>query len=101
MTLATLGGEITVPTLDDKALIDVPEGTQNGKQLRLRGKGIKGVRSSIAGDLYCHIAIEVPINLTENQKKILRDFSDNLKVGGDKHSPNRASWMNRLKKMFG
>jgi DnaJ-class molecular chaperone len=55
---AALGGEIDVPTLDGKAAIDIPEGTQAGKQFRLRGKGIKGVRSSVAGDLYCHIAVE-------------------------------------------
>ena len=52
---AALGGEIDVPTLAGKAAIDIPEGTQTGKQFRLRGKGIKGVRSSYPGDLYCHI----------------------------------------------
>jgi hypothetical protein len=53
---AALGGEIEVPTLAGKAAIDIPEGTQAGKQFRLRGKGIKGVRSSYPGDLYCHIS---------------------------------------------
>jgi molecular chaperone DnaJ len=59
-TRAALGGEIEVPTLAGKAAIDIPEGTQAGKQFRLRGKGIKGVRSSYPGDLYCHIAVETP-----------------------------------------
>jgi DnaJ-class molecular chaperone len=59
-TTAALGGEIEVPTLAGKAAIDIPEGTQAGKQFRLRGKGIKGVRSSYPGDLYCHIVVETP-----------------------------------------
>ena len=56
ITTAALGGEIDVPTLKGAAAIDIPDGTQSGKQFRLRGKGIKGVRSSYPGDLYCHIA---------------------------------------------
>ena len=62
-TTAALGGEIEVPTLAGKAGIDIPDGTQHGKTFRLRGKGIKGVRSSYPGDLYCHIAIETPVKL--------------------------------------
>ena len=69
---AALGGEIDVPTLDGKAAIDIPEGTQTGKQFRLRGKGIKGVRASYPGDLYCHIALETPVKLTEHQRKLLK-----------------------------
>ena len=61
-TRAALGGEIEVPTLAGKAAIDIPEGTQAGKQFRLRGKGIKGVRSSYPGDLYCHVAVETPVS---------------------------------------
>ncbi|MBC7706809.1 MAG: molecular chaperone DnaJ, partial [Rhodoferax sp.] len=57
---ASLGGEIDVPTLAGKAAIDIPEGTQTSKQFRLRGKGIKGVRASYPGDLYCHILVETP-----------------------------------------
>jgi molecular chaperone DnaJ len=56
-----LGGEIAVPTLGGEAAIDLPEGTETGKQFRLRGKGIKGVRSSFPGDLYCHITVETPV----------------------------------------
>ena len=64
MTSAALGGTIEVPTLGGKAEIDLPEGTQHGKTFRLRGKGIKGVRSSYPGDLYCHVSVETPIKLT-------------------------------------
>jgi molecular chaperone DnaJ len=97
---AALGGEIEVPTLQGKAAIDIPEGTQAGKQFRLRGKGIKGVRSSYPGDLYCHIAVETPVKLTEHQRKLLKDLDESLKKGGAKHSPTEESWADRLKSFF-
>ena len=81
MVTATLGGNIEVPTLGGKAEIELPEGTQHGKTFRLRGKGIKGVRSSYPGDLYCHIAIETPVKLTEHQKKLLKELDESLKKG--------------------
>ncbi|KAI1694374.1 dnaJ central domain-containing protein [Ditylenchus destructor] len=65
MTTAALGGSIEVPTLGGKAEISIPEGTQSGKTFRLRGKGIRGVRGSYPGDLYCHVSIETPVKLTE------------------------------------
>ena len=97
---AALGGEIEVPTLAGKAAIDIPEGTQAGKQFRLRGKGIKGVRASYPGDLYCHIAVETPVKLTEHQRKLLRELEDSLKKGGGRHSPSGESWTDRLKNFF-
>ncbi|MDR2155557.1 MAG: molecular chaperone DnaJ [Burkholderiaceae bacterium] len=100
-TAAALGGEIEVPTLNGKAVIDIPEGTQAGKQFRLRGKGIKGVRSSYPGDLYCHISIETPVKLTEHQRKLLKEFDESLKKGGPRHTPSAESWTDRLKSFFG
>ena len=97
---AALGGEIEVPTLAGKAAIDIPEGTQAGKQFRLRGKGIKGVRASYPGDLYCHIAVETPVKLTEHQRKLLRELDESLKKGGGRHSPSGESWTDRLKRFF-
>ncbi len=99
-TTAALGGEIDVPTLAGKAAIDIPDGTQAGKQFRLRGKGIKGVRSSYPGDLYCHISVETPVKLTEHQRKLLKEFDDSLKKGGAKHSPTSDSWADKLKSFF-
>ena len=99
-TTAALGGEIEVPTLAGKAAIDIPEGTQTGKQFRLRGKGIKGVRASYPGDLYCHITIETPVKLTEHQRKLLKELDESLKKGGGKHSPSGDSWTDRLKSFF-
>ncbi|MEO5796524.1 MAG: molecular chaperone DnaJ [Rhodoferax sp.] len=97
---AALGGEIEVPTLSGKAAIDIPEGTQAGKQFRLRGKGIKGVRDSSPGDLYCHITVETPVKLTEHQRKLMRELEESFKKGGGKHSPTGDSWTDKLKKFF-
>ncbi len=97
---AALGGEIDVPTLAGKAAIDLPEGTQTGKQFRLRGKGIKGVRSSYPGDLYCHISVETPVKLNEGQRKLLRELDESFKKGGSKHSPSGDSWKDKLKGFF-
>lgn len=99
-TTAALGGEIEVPTLAGKAAIDIPEGTQAGKQFRLRGKGLKGVRSSYPGDLYCHISVETPVKLTEHQRKLLKDLDESLRKGGAKHSPAGESWTDKLKNFF-
>ena len=97
---AALGGEVEVPTLSGKAAIDIPEGTQAGKQFRLRGKGIKGIRSTYPGDLYCHIVVETPVKLTEHQRKLLKELDESLKKGGAKHSPSGESWTDRLKAFF-
>ena len=99
--IAALGGEIEVPTLNGKAAIDIPEGTQAGKQFRLRGKGIKGVRASYPGDLYCHISVETPVKLTEHQKKLLKEFDESIRKGGAKHSPGGESWADKVKSFFG
>ncbi len=100
MVTAALGGEVEVGTLTDKVSITIPEGTQSGKQFRLRGKGVKGVRSSYPGDLYCHISVETPVRLTDKQKKLLRDFEASLKEGGAKHSPQTKGFMDRMKGFF-
>ena len=99
-TTAALGGEIEVPTLAGKAAIDIPEGTQAAKQFRLRGKGIKGVRASYPGDLYCHITVETPVKLTEHQRKLLKELDESLRKGGAKHSPSEEGWADKLKSFF-
>lgn len=100
MTTAALGGTIEVPTLGGKAEIELPEGSQHGKTFRLRGKGIKGVRSSYPGDLYCHISVETPVKLTEHQRKLLKELDKSFRDGGDRHSPNAKSWTDRVKDLF-
>jgi molecular chaperone DnaJ len=77
-----------------------PDGTQSGKTFRLRGKGVKGVRSSYPGDLYCHIVVETPVRLTDKQKKMMRDLATSLKEGGQKHSPQTKGFMDKMKGFF-
>ena len=97
---AALGGEIEVPTLGGKVSFTIPEGTQTGKIFRLKGKGIKGVRSGYAGDLFCHVVIETPVKLTDKQKDLLREFERLTREGGAKHSPQSKGWMDKVKDFF-
>jgi molecular chaperone DnaJ len=97
---AALGGEIEVPTLSGKVSFTIPEGTQSGKTFRLKGKGIKGVRSGFAGDLFCHVAVETPVKLTDRQKDLLREFEKSTTEGGSKHSPQTKTWRDKVKDFF-
>ena len=99
-TTAALGGEIEITTLDGVAKIKIPAETQSGKVFRLRGKGIKGVRSSGHGDLMCHVAVETPVNLTERQKELLRELEEISSSNSGKHNPRAKSWMDRVKDFF-
>jgi molecular chaperone DnaJ len=97
---ATLGGEIEVPTLTGRVALTIPEGTQTGKTFRLRSKGIKGLRSSLLGDLYVHVLLETPVKLSDQQKNLLKEFEASLRAGGDKHSPQQKGWLDRMKSFF-
>ncbi|CAG0938562.1 Chaperone protein DnaJ [Gallionellaceae bacterium] len=99
--IAALGGEIEIPTLDGSARIKIPAETQSGKIFRLRGKGIKGVRSTTYGDLHCHVMVETPANLTERQKELLREFEAINQKDSERHSPRAKSWMDKVKEFFG
>jgi molecular chaperone DnaJ len=80
MTVAALGGDIEVPTIDGKkARVAIPDGTQSGKQFRLRGKGMPVLRSNQAGDMYIQVSVETPVNLSRRQKELLREFEDEAK----------------------
>jgi molecular chaperone DnaJ len=100
-TTAALGGEIEIPTLDGAAKIKVPPETQTGKVFRLRGKGIRGVRSHAAGDLLCHVVVETPISLTERQKELLREFESINEKDNERHNPRAQSWMDKVREFFG
>ncbi len=100
ITTAALGGNIEVPTLmGDNGEVSLAEGTQHGQTIRVRGKGIKGARSTYPGDLYCHIAVETPVKLTEHQRKLLKELDESLGKS-DKHSPSAKSWAHRVKDLF-
>ena len=98
-TDAALGKEVEIPTLDGRVSLKVPEGTQTGKLFRLRGKGVKPVRTSMVGDLLCRVVVETPVNLTGRQKELLRELQSTLD-GDDKQSPHKKSFFDRLGDMF-
>lgn len=99
-TLA-LGGELEVPTLDGRAKLKIPAGTQSGKMFRLRGKGVKNVRNAgFVGDLYCEVSVETPVNLTKRQKELLQELDESIHTGGSKHSPQESSWADKIKSFF-
>ncbi|MBV2235118.1 MAG: molecular chaperone DnaJ [Sterolibacterium sp.] len=98
---AALGGEIEIPTLDGAARLKIPAETQTGKVFRLRGKGIKGVRSTSPGDLLCHVVVETPVHLTDRQKELLREFETINQQDTGRHNPRAQSWMNKVKSFFG
>ncbi|HMI14480.1 MAG TPA: molecular chaperone DnaJ [Bradyrhizobium sp.] len=97
---AAMGGEIEIPTLDGHAKIKIPAETQTGQVFRLRGKGIKGVRSSGYGDLFCHAAIETPVKLTSRQKEILREFEAINAQDPSAHNPRAKNWFDKVREFF-
>ena len=99
-TTAALGGDIEIPTLDGYAKIKVPPETQSGRVFRLRGKGIKGVRSATLGDLLCHVVVETPVNLTTRQKELLQEFESISGKDSGRHNPRAKSWMEKVKEFF-
>jgi len=99
-TTAALGGEIEIPTLEGQAKVKIPAETQTGQVLRLRGKGIKGVRASHPGDLLCAIVVETPVRLTERQKELLRELEESTGRDSGRHSPRAKSFMDRMRDFF-
>ncbi|MDP2805538.1 MAG: molecular chaperone DnaJ [Gallionellaceae bacterium] len=97
---AALGGEIEIPTLDGKASIKIPAETQSGKIFRLRGKGIKGMRTNAHGDLNCHVIVETPAKLTDRQKELLEEFEAISKGDAARHSPRAHSFLDKVKAFF-
>ncbi|HSI65070.1 MAG TPA: molecular chaperone DnaJ [Candidatus Saccharimonadia bacterium] len=95
--VAALGGEVTVPTLDGKATVKVPAGTQTGATFRLRGQGMKRLDADRRGDLYVHVQVAVPTKLNAEQREKLQEFAKAL---GDQHSPMQESFFERAKKFF-
>lgn len=97
---AALGGEIKVPTLDGRVVLKIPAETQSGRILRLRGKGVKPVRGGAIGDLLCRIEVETPVNLSREQKELLRQLDTSLRAGGERHVPREHSWFDGVKRFF-
>ena len=94
---AALGGEINVPTLDGKASVKIPAGTQNGTVVKLRGKGMPRLQGSGRGQLLVRMAVEVPTKLTAEQRKKLQDFAGSC---GDHNTPIAKGFLDRAKEFF-
>jgi molecular chaperone DnaJ len=96
---AALGGEIEVPTLDGRVVLKVPAETQTGRMFRMRGKGVKSVRSGSVGDLMCKAVVETPVHLTARQKELLQELDESFKSSG-KHKPKEAGFFEGVKRFF-
>nr|WP_086940863.1 molecular chaperone DnaJ [Thaumasiovibrio occultus] len=100
-TMAALGGEVEVPTLDGRVNLKVPAETQTGRMFRMRGKGVKSVRSGAVGDLMCKLVVETPVNLSSRQKELLRELEESCGgAAATKHKPKSEGFFNGVKKFF-
>ena len=99
MMTAALGGHVEVPTIDGgRTRVKIPEGTQSGKQFRLRGKGMPVLRSSQYGDMYIQSVIETPRNLTRKQREILKQFDESAT---ETTHPESSGFFSRVKEFLG
>ncbi len=95
VTTAALGGDFEVPTIDGgRTRVKVPEGTQTGKQFRLKGKGMPVLRSGRVGDMYIQVAVETPRNLTRRQRELLKEFED---VSSADNNPESTGFFARVR----
>jgi len=99
-TTMALGGSLEIPTLSGRANLKVPAESQSEKIFRLRGKGVRNVRSGRQGDLYCKVVVETPVNLTAKQKELLKHFDQSLAAADHRHAPRSSSWRNKIKTFF-
>ncbi|WP_274626432.1 molecular chaperone DnaJ [Arvimicrobium flavum] len=98
MTSAALGGAFEVTTLDGtQTRVKIPEGTQNGRQFRLKGKGMPVLRQPAVGDLYIQVAIETPQNLSKRQRELLEEFEQ---LSSKENSPQSSGFFSRMKDFF-
>jgi molecular chaperone DnaJ len=98
MTTAALGGHIDAPTIDGgKTRVKVPEGTESGKQFRLKGKGLPVLRSKVVGDMYIQVEVETPKNLTARQRELLESFE---RESNKETSPHSSGFFAKVKEFF-
>lgn len=97
---AALGGDLEIPTLEGLVKVKVAAETQTGRIYRVKGKGIRSTRSSECGDLMCHVVVETPVKLTEEQKDLLRQFEAINKEHEVEQNPKATSFVDKLKSFF-
>ncbi|CAL4319784.1 Chaperone protein DnaJ [Buchnera aphidicola (Neophyllaphis podocarpi)] len=99
--MAALGGEVEVPTLDNKIKLKIPKETQTGKLFRIRNKGVKSIRRGTYGDLLCKVIVETPVNLNIKQKNIMKELGNSFNgLKGNKNSPKSKRFFDGVKKFF-
>ena len=89
-----------IPTLDGQVKLKIPTETQTGRLFRLKGKGVKSVRSHRTGDLMCRVVLETPVKLTREQKDILRQFENTVTGDNSVHNPRSQSWLKGVREFF-
>ena len=97
---AALGGTVVVPTLEGQVSLKIPPETQSGRIFRLRDKGVKPVRGGSRGDLFCKVMVETPVNLSGEQKDLLRRFEESLKTDHRRHAPREEGFFEGVKRFF-
>jgi molecular chaperone DnaJ len=97
---AVLGGAVNVPTLEGEVSLKVPAETQSGRVFRLRDKGVKPVRGGDRGDLFCRVVVETPVNLSSEQRDLLRKFDESLRSDGRGHTPREEGFFEGVKRFF-
>lgn len=97
---AVLGGSVKVPTLEGDVSLKIPAETQSGRVFRLRDKGVKPVRGGDRGDLFCRIVVETPVNLSSEQRELLRQFDESLRSDGRGHTPREEGFFEGVKRFF-
>jgi len=100
LTTAALGGSVEVPTLDGQVVLKIPAETQSGRVFRLRDKGVKSVRGNARGDLFCRVVVETPVNLSPEQRELLRQLDESLRNDGNRHAPRQKSFLEGVKRFF-
>ena len=80
--------------------LKIPSETQTGKLFRLKGKGVKSVRSHRLGDLFCKVVVETPVKLSREQKDLLRQFEVSYQADNTEHNPRSSNWLDGVKEFF-
>lgn len=99
-TMAALGGEIEIPTLEGKVKLKIAPETQSGRLFRLRGKGVRSIRGHTQGDMICRAVVETPVNLNREQRELLKQLDDSMSDDQRRFSPRTSTWFDSVKKFF-
>ena len=97
---AAIGGQLEIPTLNGQVKLKIPAETQSGRLFRLKGKGVRSVRSNRQGDLMCRVQVETPVKLSSKQKEMLKEFEESVVSNEGKHNPRASRWMDSVRQFF-